>query len=49
MLTSFIALNSLDKCINCFLGLKVMLFRHSTTEVLQNKERQDESVQKQLR
>lgn len=39
MLTSFIALNSLAKCINCFLGLKFMLFRHLTTELLQNKER----------
>ena len=38
MLTSFIVLNSLDKCINCFLGLKVMLFRQLTTELLQNKE-----------
>ena len=39
MLTSFITLNALDKCINCFLGLKVMLFRYLTTELLQNKER----------
>ena len=39
MLTSFIVLNSLGKCINCFLGLKVMLFRQLTTELLQNEER----------